>query len=104
MNDCIFCKIVQKDLPAEVVYEDEKFMIFPDIHPVSPVHLLIVTKKHIQSVDHLQSEDKELMGELMIICQKVARMKNLKGYKLQINVGREGGQIVDHLHIHLLAN
>lgn len=86
-----------------MVYEDENFLVFPDIHPKSPLHLLVIPKKHIQSINHIEFEDKELLGELMATCQKVARMKNLKGYKLQINVGKEGGQEINHLHVHLLG-
>ncbi|MBI1971420.1 MAG: histidine triad nucleotide-binding protein [Candidatus Wildermuthbacteria bacterium] len=100
---CLFCKIAEKTLPAKIEYEDDRFSVFHDIHPKAPLHLLIIPKKHIQSVDHVAIEDKELMGELILVAQKVARAKNLRGYKLQINVGREAGQIVDHLHLHLLA-
>lgn len=101
--DCIFCKIVRKEIPADIVLEDEKFLVFHDIKPEASLHLLIIPKKHIPSVDHVEIEDKELMGELILTSQKVARQHNLKGYKLQINVGREGGQVVDHIHLHLLA-
>lgn len=101
--DCIFCKIVNKELPADIVYEDDKILVFKDINPKAPVHLLIIPKKHILSVNHLEVEDKILMGELILVCQKVAREKNLKAYRLQINIGRPAGQIVDHLHLHLLS-
>ncbi len=103
MPNCVFCKIVNKEAPAEIVYENGKIIAFKDIHPQAPIHLLIIPKKHIASVDHLELEDKELMGELILAAQKIAREKNLKGYKLQINVGRPGGQVIDHLHLHLLA-
>ena len=103
MGDCIFCKIVRKEIPADVIMEDEKFLVFHDINPKAPLHLLIIPKKHIHSIDHVEIEDKELMGELILTSQKVARLHNLKGYKLEINVGREGGQTVDHIHLHLLA-
>ncbi|MDO8577369.1 MAG: histidine triad nucleotide-binding protein [Candidatus Wildermuthbacteria bacterium] len=104
MEECIFCKIIRKELPAKIEYEDEKFVAFHDINPKAPLHLLLVPKKHIESVDHLEIHDKELMGELILSAKKVASLKRLKGYKLGINVGREGGQIVDHLHLHLMAN
>lgn len=90
-------------MPTEIVYEDDKAIAFKDIHPKAPIHLLIVPKKHIPSVDHLEIEDKTLMGELILAAQKIAREKNLKGYQLQINVGRPAGQIIDHLHLHLLS-
>jgi len=101
--NCLFCKIANKEAPSEIVYEDDKIVAFKDIHPQAPLHLLIVPKKHIPSVDHLEIEDKTLMGELILVAQKIAREKNLKGYKLQINVGRPAGQIIDHLHLHLLS-
>lgn len=103
MEDCIFCKIVRKEIPADIVLDEENFLVFHDIEPKAPLHLLIIPKKHIPSVDHVELEDKELMGELILTSQKVARLYNLKGYRLQINVGREGGQMVDHIHLHLLA-
>lgn len=104
MEECVFCKITKKELPSKIEYEDERFVVFYDIHPKAPLHLLIVPRKHIESVDHLEIHDKELMGELLLVAKNVARLKRLKGYKLQINVGREGGQVVDHLHLHLMAN
>lgn len=103
MKNCLFCKIINKEAPSEIVYEDDKVIAFKDINPKAPIHLLIVPKKHIPSVDHLEIEDKTLMGELILAAQKIAREKNLKGYRLQINVGRPAGQIIDHLHLHLLA-
>jgi histidine triad (HIT) family protein len=101
--ECLFCKIVNKEIPSEIVYEDEKVVVFKDINPKAPTHLLIVPKKHISSVDHVEIEDKALMGELILAAQKIAREKGLEGYKLQINVGRSAGQLIDHLHIHLLS-
>lgn len=104
MSECIFCKIAKKEVPIEeIVYEDDKIIAFRDINPKAPIHLLIIPKKHIPSVDHLELQDKELMGELILVAQKIAKEKNLKGYKLQINVGRPAGQIIDHLHLHLLS-
>lgn len=100
---CLFCKIAKKEIPSEIVYEDEKVVVFKDINPQAPIHLLIIPKKHIPSVDHIEIEDKSLMGELILTAQRIAKEKDLKGYKLQINVGRDGGQIIDHLHLHLLS-
>ncbi len=102
--DCIFCKIAKKETPADIIYEDEKVIAFKDIYPKAPFHVLIIPKKHISSLDHIEIEDKILMGELIISVQKIAKEKNLKGYKLMINVGKEAGQIIDHLHIHLLSD
>jgi len=103
MEDCIFCKIANKLAPTEILYEDEKIVAFKDINPLAPVHILIIPKKHIPSVDHVELEDKALLGELILAARKIAKEKGLEGYKLQINVGRSAGQLVDHLHIHLLS-
>lgn len=100
---CIFCKIANKEVSAEIVYEDNKVIAFKDINPKAPIHFLIIPKKHIPSVDHLEIEDKTLMGELILAVQKIAKKMKLDGYKIQINVGRPAGQIIDHLHLHLLA-
>ena len=102
---CLFCQIINKEKPADIIYEDKDFMAFKDIYPKAPIHLLIVPKKHIPSVDHLETRDKELIGELFLIAQKIARNKGVavRGYKLVFNVGRGGGQVIDHLHLHLLA-
>ncbi|MFH1656423.1 MAG: histidine triad nucleotide-binding protein [Candidatus Nealsonbacteria bacterium] len=104
MMDCIFCKIINKEIPAEIVYEDDNIIAFNDINPITDVHILIVPKKHIHSVNHIENEDKELIGELFLSAKKIAGQKGLKGYKIAVNVGREGGQIVDHLHLHLLGS
>jgi histidine triad (HIT) family protein len=101
--ECIFCKIIKKEIPSEIVYETDKVIVFKDIHPKAKIHLLILPKKHIISVNHLKETDKELMGELILSAQKIARGKKLKGYRLIINVGREGGQLISHLHLHLLS-
>lgn len=103
MEDCIFCKIAHKHVPAAIEYEDSSFLVFPDIHPKSPVHLLLIPKRHIPSVEQLEAQDAELAGNLILLAQKIARDRGLKGYQLRINVGREGGQIIDHLHLHLMA-
>jgi histidine triad (HIT) family protein len=103
MEECIFCKIRDKQLPADFVYEDEKFFVIKDINPKAPVHLLIIPKKHIFSVASLTEEEKTLAGELIFLAKKIADDKKLPGYKLVFNVGREGGQIIDHLHLHLLS-
>jgi len=103
--ECLFCEIIKKELPAEIVYEDKKFLAFRDIRPKAPTHLLIIPKKHIISVNHLKSEDKELVGELVLTAQKIAREQGVAktGYKLVFNVGKGGGQEIEHLHLHLLA-
>jgi histidine triad (HIT) family protein len=103
MTDCLFCKIVKKEAPSDIVYEDDSFIAFKDINPKAEVHLLIVPKKHIASIKEIEEEDKELIGGLFLIAKKLAQERELKGYKLIFNVGREGGQIIDHIHLHLLG-
>ncbi|MGD0576779.1 MAG: histidine triad nucleotide-binding protein [Candidatus Staskawiczbacteria bacterium] len=103
MTDCIFCKIIAGEIPSAKVFEDDNLVAFNDINPKARIHILIVPKKHIESVKHLELIDKELIGEMFLAAQKIAKDKNLAGYKLVINVGREGGQLVDHLHLHLLS-
>lgn len=105
MEDCIFCKIVNKEIEKDFLYENERIVAFEDIAPKSPVHLLIVPKKHIPSVDNIKEEDKELIGEMVLVAQRLAREKELveRGYRLILNTGRDAGQTVDHLHMHLLG-
>jgi len=103
MRECLFCKIIKREIPSEIIYETDKVIVFKDIHPKAEVHLLILPKKHVVSINHLEEKDKELMGELILTAQKIAKEKKLKGYKLIINVGREAGQFIDHLHLHLLS-
>ncbi len=102
---CLFCQIINKEIPADIMYEDEKFVVFKDIKPKAPIHLLIVPKKHILSVQHLEIEDKELIGELFLLAKKIAQEKGIagKGYKLVFCVGKGGGQTIEHIHLHLLA-
>jgi len=105
MSDCIFCKIINKETPADIVYEDNNCLAIKDIQPKAPLHLLIIPKKHILSVDHLDSEDKELIGELFLVAQKIAREQGVAetGYRLLFNVGKDAGQTVDHLHLHIMG-
>lgn len=101
--DCIFCKIANKEVKGEIIYENDKVIAFKDIHPKAVFHILVVPKKHIESVDKLEENDKELVGEMALAAKNIAEDNNISGYKLVINVGRDGGQIVDHLHMHLLG-
>jgi histidine triad (HIT) family protein len=103
MEDCIFCKIAKGEIPSAKVFENDNLVAFNDINPKARVHILIVPKEHIKSIKHLGNGHKELIGEMVLAAQKIAKEKNLEGYKLVINVGREGGQLVDHLHLHLLS-
>lgn len=103
MAGCIFCKIAKKEIPTDLLYEDERIMAFKDIRPSAPVHYLIVPKEHVQSIAHLEGNHKEIISGLIFIAKGLAEKAGLKGYKLVFNVGREGGQIIDHLHLHLLG-
>ena len=100
---CLFCKIINKEIPSEIIYQDEKVVAFKDINPKSPFHILIVPRKHIASVKETSNEDRDLLGDLILSAKKIAQENNLSGYKLVINVGKEGGQMVEHLHLHLLS-
>ena len=101
MNECVFCKIRDRIIPKEFTYEDDEVMVFPDIRPVAPIHLLIVAKKHIG--DFLMMSDEGLMMKLTKTTQKMIKKFKLenKGYRLVVNGG--GAQIIDHLHIHLMG-
>ncbi|MDP3726997.1 MAG: HIT domain-containing protein [bacterium] len=101
MSDCIFCKIANREVPKEFTYEDQDIMVFPDINPVKPVHLLIMPKKHIADFSDLL--DDKLLGKLRVVIQKMIIEQKLenRGYRLLVHGG--GAQIIDHLHIHLLG-
>ena len=103
--NCIFCKIINKEAPADIVYEDDNIIVFKDITPVAPVHFLIVPKKHILSINNLELGDKELISQLFLVARKIAKEQGVSetGYRLVINVGKDAGQTVDHLHLHLLG-
>ena len=102
---CIFCQIVKGKIPAEFIYQDDQFVVFKDAHPSADVHFLIVPRRHIKSINSLRAKDKELIGQMILVAQKVAKKLKVdkSGYKLVFNVGRGGGQVIDHLHLHLLA-
>ena len=105
MSDCIFCKIVDKLIPAQIIYEDNDFIAFHDIHPKALVHFLIIPKQHIDSMLQLENIHINLMGKLMILANRLAIEQKLHaGYKVQINTGTNGGQEVFHLHLHVLGN
>jgi histidine triad (HIT) family protein len=102
---CIFCKIASGDAPAQIVYQDELVTAFRDIHPVAPTHVLIVPNKHIQSINHAEAEDEQILGHLFLTARKVAEMDGIHegGYRTIVNTGAHGGQTVFHLHMHLLG-
>lgn len=105
MSDCLFCKIIKGEIPGKFIYRDKTFVAFYDINPKAPIHALVVPVKHFESLREAQEEDRMLLGELMLAIQKIAL--NLKiakdGYKVVINNGSSSGQIIFHMHIHLLG-
>ncbi|MGA2832151.1 MAG: histidine triad nucleotide-binding protein [Terracidiphilus sp.] len=101
---CLFCKIIDGTIPSKAVYEDELCYAFADIHPQAPVHVLVAPREHIASVDDIDKSDGLLLGHLLWAASEIAREKGLaKGYRLVVNAGEDGGQTVDHLHVHLLG-
>jgi histidine triad (HIT) family protein len=105
MKDCIFCKIISGEIPSKKVYEDDKVFAFEDINPEAPVHLLIIPKTHIDSINELSENDKELIGHIFLVSQKLAKEYNIEdsGYRVISNCGEAAGQTVKHLHFHLLG-
>jgi histidine triad (HIT) family protein len=103
MDDCVFCKIVKGEINPEFLYEDSECVIFKDINPKATTHLLTVSKKHIPSIAQMEDEDEKIVAHLILCAKKIAKKLNLPGYNLQINVGKDGGQEIFHLHIHLMS-
>jgi len=103
--DCVFCKIVAGEIPSDILYQDEEVIAFHDINPIAPTHLLIVSKKHIPSILHLTDAEAPLIGHMVKVANQLAREHGVaeSGYRLVINCGKEGGQLVPHLHMHLLG-
>lgn len=101
MEECIFCRIIKKELPSAIVFENEHFLAFKDTFPKAPVHILIVPKEHIESINSDNSEN--MAKGLILVAKDIINRDGIKGYKLVFNVGREGGQMIDHLHMHLLS-
>ncbi|MFC1939164.1 histidine triad nucleotide-binding protein [Chloroflexota bacterium] len=103
--DCIFCKIVAGEIPADTLYQDEEVIAFRDINPQSPTHLLIIPKKHIPSLNHLSGAESSLVGGMVNTANQLAKREGIteSGYRLVINCGKQGGQLVPHLHLHLLG-
>lgn len=105
MAECLFCKIVEGAIPAKKLYEDEHVMAFDDINPQARVHVLVIPKRHMVSLDDTQDSDAALLGQLMVVCAKMARERGIveSGYRVVANTGREAGQTVFHLHLHVLG-
>lgn len=105
MEDCLFCKISKGEIPSNKVYEDEEVLAFYDISPAAPIHILVIPKKHITSLAHIEKEDEAVIGKIYTIMNQIAEEKGFKenGYRVIVNCGKDGGQEVMHLHFHLLA-
>ena len=105
MEECIFCKIVNGKSPAEIEYEDTEILAFRDINPSAPTHILVIPKKHIESLNDITEADSQLMGKILLAIKQIAQRRNIvaNGYRVIINCGPNAGQIVNHLHFHLLG-
>ena len=104
MDNCIFCKIVKKEIPSTAVYEDDHILAFRDLNPQAPEHILIIPKQHIARIENLTDDNTEIMGRLLVAAKKIADNLGLKnGYRLVFNNGPDGGQEVEHIHLHLMG-
>lgn len=104
MEKTLFSKIIDRELPAHIVHEDDKCIVIKDINPKARIHLLIIPKKPIPTLFDLAPEDKDLMGHMMLLLPQLAKVQGLEGFKTQIHTGELGGQEVFHVHIHLLGD
>ena len=105
MSDCIFCKIIVREIPSKIVYEDDDIIAFEDVNPLAPVHILLIPKKHIATAADLQEEDAAVIGKIFLTAKKIAEEKGLAedGYRIVNNCKSAGGQEVFHIHFHLLG-
>jgi histidine triad (HIT) family protein len=101
MKDCIFCKIINKDIPASIIYEDQEYLAFKDINPIDKVHILIIPKIHIENLIECDETHQMMLGKMLLLGSKLANKLGLKGYRTMINSGVEGGQEVFHIHFHV---
>jgi len=104
LSDCIFCKIAEGEIPSEIVYQDDKIVVFKDTSPQAPVHILMIPRKHIASLDEISAEDSELISYMMLKIKEVTAAQGLTdGYRVVVNCGEDGQQTVKHLHFHILG-
>jgi histidine triad (HIT) family protein len=103
--DCVFCKIIAGQIPSDVLFKDDKVVVFRDIEPVAPVHLLIVTREHIPSLNDVTEQQSILVGHMVQVAKQMAKQQDIatRGYRVVINCGSQGGQAVPHLHMHLIG-
>jgi histidine triad (HIT) family protein len=104
MNDCIFCKIVAGQIPCRKIYEDDDVLAFHDIHPVAPVHFMLIPKAHVASLGECDESHRDVLGKILLLAARLASEQGLKdGFRTVINTGRGGGQEVFHLHVHVIG-
>ena len=105
MSECIFCRIVERTIPSKIVFEDDQVVAFEDVNPQAPVHVLVVPRRHVASIAELQAADAGLLGHLMVTGAAIAKQKGIaeSGYRAVVNTGKNGGQTVFHLHLHVLG-
>tara|TARA_B110000438_G_scaffold59117_1_gene59187 strand:- start:2912 stop:3256 length:345 start_codon:yes stop_codon:yes gene_type:complete len=105
MENCLFCQIISRKIPAEVVFEDERLLAFRDIEPKAPIHILIIPKVHISTLDDIKTDHKELVGHIIKVASELARVEGISdtGYRTVFNCKKDGGQTVYHIHLHLLG-
>ncbi len=104
MNDCIFCKIINKEIPASFLFEDEDLIVIKDIKPKAPVHLLVIPKEHIVNLDDVSEKHANLLSKILLTSKKLASENNISGrYKVATNIGELGGQVIFHMHFHLVG-
>jgi histidine triad (HIT) family protein len=105
MTDCLFCRIINRDIPSKIVFEDDRIFAFEDINPQAPTHILIIPKQHFASLKETPADSQELLGHILIKAREIARERGLQesGYRLVLNTGRDSGQEVFHIHFHLLG-
>jgi histidine triad (HIT) family protein len=100
---CVFCQLTSGELPADKVFEDDEILAFRDLYPKAQVHLLVIPKRHVATLNDCSDEDSALLGRLMLVARQLAREHSLSGYRVIMNVNREGGQVIFHVHLHLLG-
>ena len=105
MTDCLFCRIINRNIPSKIVFEDDRIFAFEDINPQAPTHILIIPKQHFASLEEVPAESLELLGHILLQAREIARERGLQesGYRLVLNTGRDSGQEVFHIHFHLLG-
>ncbi|GAA0126765.1 MULTISPECIES: histidine triad nucleotide-binding protein [Clostridium] len=105
MSDCIFCKIANGEIPSQKVYEDDRVLVFNDINPEAPVHVLVIPKEHISSANEITQENSDIISHIFVVINKIARELKISedGFRIVNNTGKNGGQTVGHMHFHVLG-